>query len=113
MGKIRVAVVGTGFGRYGLIPAFGLDPRCEVVAVCSTSRARAAEVAESLGVPSAYGDFWEMFESADFDAVAVATPPAAQEEIVGLALARAKAVFTEKPFALSVGAARRLKEEAD
>lgn len=113
MSKIRVAVVGLGFGRYGLVPAFRLDPRCEVVALCGTSRERAEEAARKLGVQSAYGDFREMIGREDFDAVAVATPPDAQPEIVEMALARSKAVFTEKPLALSFESARRLHEAAE
>jgi predicted dehydrogenase len=113
MTRTRVAVVGGGFGRYALAPAFRRDPRCEVVAVCTRSRASAERVAAELGIARAYADPGAMFDEGGFDAVAIATPPASQPPIARLALERSVPVFAEKLLALTVEDARSLAEMAE
>ena len=48
---IRVGIVGCNYGRTVLVPAFRLDPRCEVVALAGTDAARTAELARAANVP--------------------------------------------------------------
>src|SRR6266850_6210819 len=110
--KIQLGVVGAGFGRYGLIPAFRLDPRCEVTAFCATTLEKSQRVAADLGIANAFGDFRKMLEQAPLDAVAIATDPRTQAEIAALAIAHGKAVFAEKPLAVTVAEAVRLDELA-
>src|SRR5581483_6186572 len=55
-----------------------------------------------LGIERAYGDWRRLVEDTAVDAVVVATPPAAQPQIILGALRSRKAVFAEKPLAASV-----------
>lgn len=50
--KLRVGVIGTGFGSQVQIPAFQAHPRAEVVAVSSHSPGKAARIAEQFSVAS-------------------------------------------------------------
>lgn len=111
-GKIRIGVVGAGFGRYGLIPAFQRDGRCEVSALVASSSERAASFAAQLGVPRASGNWREVVQDPDINAVAIATPPYVQPKIAEAALEAGKAVFAEKPLALTPDQAESLHRAA-
>ena len=107
---IRLGIVGCNYGRTVHLPAFRLDPRCEVTALAGSDRARTAELARQSGIAGAFGDWTEMIERADIDAVAIATPPRLQPEIAIAALQRGKPVFVEKPMATDLaGAAAMLR----
>ena len=106
--RIRIGVVGMGFGRYGLIPAFRRDPRCEVVAIAAGSLASVQKHRAALGVAQAFGSWSEMLDHAALDAVAIAAPPTVQPAIATAALQRGLGVFAEKPFAASLAEAQAL-----
>lgn len=110
---IRIGIVGLGFGTYGLLPAFRLDSRCEVTALCSTDETKARAAAKAHGVPHAFGDYRELIASGSVDAIAIATSPDAQEKIAAAALAAGIAVFCEKPMALSLEAAQKIADAAN
>ncbi|MDB4888786.1 MAG: oxidoreductase [Gemmatimonadetes bacterium] len=65
-----------------------------------------------MGVPRTYTDVGAMFDAGGIDAVAIATPPSAQPEIVAQALSRSIPVFVEKLLAPDLDGARRLAELA-
>jgi predicted dehydrogenase len=111
--RIRVGVVGIGFGQHVLVPAFRRDGRCEVTAICATSRERASRVAERLGIPAAYGGWEEMVAAPGIEAIAVAAPPSAQPGIAKEAIRRGKAVFCEKPMSISREDALAMTEAAE
>ncbi len=111
-GKIRIGVVGIGFGQQVLVPAFRTDARCEVALLCASSRERAAKAAAKLEVPRACGDWREVVDDPDIDALAIATPATVQPDIARAALQAGKPVFCEKPLAVSVAAAEALAEAA-
>jgi predicted dehydrogenase len=110
---LRLAVVGTGFGRYGLVPAFRQDPRCEIVALLGRSGDRTLSYARDLAIPRAYSNWNLMVRDGGFDAVAIAVPPAAQTSISADALNRGIPVFAEKPLAATLAEADSLASLAD
>lgn len=113
MDKVRVGVVGIGFGQQVHVPAFRANPRCEVVAICARTQERASQVAARLGVARAFGDWRRMIEDPSIDAIAITTPPSVQAEIAVAALAERKAVFCEKPLATSKAAALEMVTAAE
>jgi predicted dehydrogenase len=105
--RVRIGVVGIGYGQQVHVPAFRADPRCRIAALCASTRDRAAAVARRLEVPHAYGSVREMLEGGEIDAVSIAVPPVAQPGIVVACAQSGKHVFCEKPVAMDEPAAAR------
>lgn len=112
MADIGIGIVGIGFGQHALVPAFRAQSGCRVVAIAASDRRRAERVASHLTIERAYGDWRELLDSKSVDAVATAVPPAVNPEMTLEALARRKGVFSEKPMAASVAAAREMAAAA-
>jgi len=110
--QIRLGVIGCGYGKNVMVPAFRADVRCGVVAIAAATLDSAQSAATRLGIKRAYGDWRRLVEDLTVDAVAVATPPAAQPEIVLAALHSRKPVFAEKPLATSVADAQQIVAKA-
>jgi predicted dehydrogenase len=98
--RLRVGVIGTGFGALVQIPAFRANPRAEVVAVASGTPGKARRAAETLGVPHAFDD-WTKLIAADLDLVSITTPPAFHHSMAVAALDAGRHVLCEKPMAMS------------
>jgi predicted dehydrogenase len=111
---IRIGIVGCNYGRLVHLPAFRLDPRCEVIALAGTDSARTAKLAQAANVPLSFGNWTDLVEHPDVDAVTIATPPALQQAIALRALELGKPVFAEKPMAADLdGAAAMLQAAKD
>ena len=111
--EIKVAVVGTGFGRYGHLPSLQNLPGVKVEYIIGSSPERTAEWAAKLGIPKWSTDPEEVFKSGDVTAVTVAVPSDQQFAVVKSALNQGLAVFAEKPLALSVIEATELAKVAE
>ncbi len=110
--KIRVGVIGTGFGAAVQIPGFQDSQDFEVVAVCSGREERARQAAERFRIPHCYTDYHEMLRLKDVDLVSVATPPYLHYPMSMDALRAGKHVLCEKPMALDLKQAREMLELA-
>jgi predicted dehydrogenase len=110
MQKIRIGIVGAGFGVSTHLPALQAHPAFEVVALASPSTA--APIARERGIPHAFTSCQAMLAGCDLDAVTVAPPPFTHREDVLAGLAVHKHVLCEKPFALDVAGARNMVEAA-
>ncbi len=106
MNRLRVGIVGTGFGGAAHAPAFALHPRFEVVAIASPSSA--AHVARERKIPHAFDSVEAMLAGAELDVVAVASPPFDHHRSVLAALRAGKHVLCEKPFALTLAQAEEM-----
>jgi|TARA_B100000315_G_scaffold132390_1_gene121859 predicted dehydrogenase len=104
----RIGIVGTGFSARVIVPAFRRDSRCRIEAIAASTPEKATKTAESLGIPEHFGDWRELVESPELDAVAIALPPTLQPQAATAALRAGKAVFCEKPLATSMQEARKL-----
>ncbi len=105
--RVKIGIVGAGFGGYGLTPAFRHLDNCEVVAIAASNRTSSEAAAEKFGIRE--NCTWqEMVSAPDIDAVAIAVPPALQTEIATAAIKSGKAVFAEKPLAHNLEDAKRL-----
>ncbi len=109
---IRIGIVGSNHGRLVHLPAFQLDPRCSVVAIAGSDLARTAAIARELSIPSGFGNWRELVEHPDVDAVSIGVPPELQPAIAIRALELGKPVFAEKPFAADLPGARAMAQAA-
>ncbi len=106
MSKLRVGIVGAGFGGAVHAPAFALHPRFEPVALAAPSSAE--RVARERRIPHAFRSVEAMLAGVELDVVAVASPPFDHHRSVLAALAAGKHVLCEKPFALDVAQAEEM-----
>lgn len=98
---IRIGIIGSGFGLYGLLPAFHSLPNCQVVAFCGKQSPRLSNIINELSLERTlqlYQNWQEMLTCEQLDAVAIAVPPAAQYQIAKMALEKAIHIFAEKPL---------------
>ena len=111
--KLRVAIAGTSFGGLVQVPVFQSHPRTQVVAVSSGRAEHGEKFARENGVPSNYTNFEEMLDREKPDVVSIAAPPAFHFPMTMAALSRGIHVLCEKPFAMDVEEARKMKAAAD
>jgi predicted dehydrogenase len=109
---IRLGIIGCNYGLNVHLPAFRLDPRCEVVALAGSDEARTRELAKTAGVAKGYGGWRALVEDSNVQAIAIATVPALQAQIAQAALAAGKPVFAEKPMASTLTDARAMLKAA-
>ena len=102
MRRLRIAVVGTGFGARIHVPGLRASGRFDVVALVGRNEARTREVAARHGVPVACGSLEDTLAATDVDAVTIATPPATHAALTIAAARAGKHVLCEKPMACSV-----------
>ena len=110
--KYKVAIIGTGFGIYGLLPAFKLDKRCEVVAICSI-REDINPGMEKLKKINFYNDYIEMVKELNPDIVAIATKPKIQEDILNSLKNMNIHFFCEKSFGVSYARLNKIYSNID
>jgi predicted dehydrogenase len=110
--KLRVGVVGGGFGRNHIL-AFQATEGVEVAAFCQRTRAAAEKVAGEFKIPRVFTDYGEMLERGGLDAVSLATPTNVHLPLTMAALERGAAVLCEKPLAMNRDDAAAMLEKAE
>src|SRR5438445_3834946 len=98
--RIRVAILGTSFGRLVQAPGFLRHPGFELVAIAGRDTARTERFAAELGVPKGYGDWRELLERERPELVSIVTPVYLHHDMMLAALACGAHVHCEKPTAL-------------
>jgi predicted dehydrogenase len=100
-GSARVGLIGAGsFARGTLLPALR-DAGAELAAVTSEGGLSAADVARRFEFARAADSIDEILGDEDIDAVVIATRHSTHAELAAAALRAGKAVFVEKPLALT------------
>lgn len=108
MKALKIGIIGSGFGLYGLLPAFNSIKKCEVVAICGKKTERVINYCESIGLKKIYTDWEEMLSNEKLDAVAIAVPPRKQYKIVKIACNKGINIFAEKPLAVNYYQAKQM-----
>jgi predicted dehydrogenase/threonine dehydrogenase-like Zn-dependent dehydrogenase len=100
-GSARVGLIGAGsFARGTLLPALR-EAGAELAAVTSEGGLSAADVAGRFEFARAADSVDEILSDEEIDAVVIATRHSTHAELVAAALRAGKAVFVEKPLALT------------
>jgi predicted dehydrogenase len=105
---IKIGIIGSGFGLYGLLPAFNSIKGCQVVCICGKKTERLTKYCAEIGLDKIYSDWGLMLQNEDLHAVAVAVPPAVQYQIAKAAMRKGLHVFGEKPLAANLKQAKEL-----
>lgn len=109
--KIRWGILSTAkIGVVKVIPAMQQGKYCEITAISSRDLNEAKRVANSLGIPKAYGSYEELLSDSDIDAVYIPLPNHLHVDWAIKALEAGKHVLLEKPVGLSSKEAEKLIE---
>ncbi|NUO83405.1 inositol 2-dehydrogenase [candidate division KSB1 bacterium] len=109
--KLKVGLFGAG--RLGKVYARELVrsiAAVELVAVADVDAARAQEIADELRLPRWYAKPLALLEEKDLAAVIIVTPTNTHHDLVIAAAQHGKAVFCEKPLALSLADAHAMQK---
>src|SRR6267142_1716202 len=109
MNKLRWGVLSTAnIAVSKVIPAIQLGNWCEVVAIASRDRDKAKKVAQSLGIPKAYGSYEDLLDDDTIDVVYNPLPNHLHLSWSTAAAEAGKHVLCEKPISLNVAEALEL-----
>lgn len=116
MPKIKPVNVGLiGAGRIGSFHGETVARRlvdAELVAIADPAPGAAAKLADKLGVDASYTDVAELLSHPGLDAVIIATPARFHTNVLVQAAEAGKAIFCEKPMALTLEDADRAIDAA-
>src|SRR5437764_1831689 len=107
--KIRVAIVGLGFGAE-FIPIYQNHPEAEMYAVCRRDKAGLDAVGDQFGVAKRYTSYDELLKDPNVDAVHINSPIAEHAPQSIAALKAGKHVACTVPMATSVEDCRTICE---
>jgi len=100
MSKFKLAIIGaTGTALKRTIPVLTDSEICKVVAIQARDIKKLETAAKEFNIPSYYTDSSEMINSADYDAIFIATPPFMHLDDIKLCLSKQKPIICEKPLA--------------
>ncbi len=105
---LKVGIIGSGFGLYGLLPAFNSLNSCQVVSICGKKTERLLNYCRKIGLEKIYTDWKLMLKKEQLDVLASAVIPDAQYEIAIFAIKTGINIFAEKPLAANFKQAKEL-----
>ena len=109
-GEKRILILGTGAMSHRHAEHFGSIPGCRVVAASDTNAERARAFADMHRIPHAFDGLDAALAWGEFDAVVNSTPDPVHKPTTLAALERGKAVFCEKPLAVTADDAFEMDE---
>jgi predicted dehydrogenase len=100
MKKIRVGIIGTGFGAKVHAPMLNFHNNFEVVSISSVSRGNIEEVKAVSGIENVYTNWREMLDQETVDLIIIASAVHLHHDMVLAAYEKGVHVLCEKPMAL-------------
>lgn len=102
LSQLRLGVIGAGnFCQTHLLPHLKAHPKVVLRGVATATAARSRKVADKYGFHYCTTDAREVIEDPETDAVVIATRHDLHAALTATAMRAGKAVFTEKPLALT------------
>jgi predicted dehydrogenase len=108
-GKIRVAIVGLGFGAE-FIPIYQAHPNAEIVAICRRNKAELDKCGDRFGIKGRYTNFEDLLKDPTVDAVHINSPIPDHAPQSLAALKAGKHVACTVPMATSAEECKALVE---
>jgi len=113
MKKIRVGIIGTGFGASVHAPIFTLHEGFEVQAITSIYRGHAHVGTHNLGIPNVYTDWKSMLEHEQLDLVCITSRPPLHYEMAVACLRQDLHILCEKPLCMNADETGKLLKELE
>src|SRR6476659_8204749 len=113
MRKIKTAVVGTGFMGKVHSEAIRRLGNVEIAAVVGSNARTAAAFGEAIGVERTTGDYKELLNDREIEAVHICTPNAQHYPMSKAFFEAGKAVLCEKPLSMTAAEAEDMVKLAD
>ena len=114
MEKLKIGVIGAG----GIctachMPAYAEMDNVEIVAICDIKIHKAQAVADKYGIANVFEDYNDVINMDGIDAIDICTPNYLHSIIAVAALNKGLHVFCEKPDAVSVEEANKMKAASE
>ena len=111
MTPLRIGLIGAGKhgSRYAKHIVEDI-PHARLVALCRRQRQEGEKLAAVYNC-AYYANFHDLLSDSDVDAVVIVVPPAFHGAIVAAACQAKKHILIEKPFAISLNEARRMRDK--
>lgn len=107
--KVRIGFVGVGnMGQCAHLKNYITLPDCEVVAIAELRPELARRVAQKYAIPHVYADAESMFAHESLDGIVAAQQFVRHEQVITPLYKAGIPILTEKPFASSVAAGKRM-----
>ena len=114
MEKIKVAIVGAGnIAQSAHLPAYQKRDDIELVGIADLNLERAQKAAEKFGIKAAFGSVEEMLANVDCDYVDICVWNGSHASCAIAAARAGKPILCEKPMALNLEHALKMKEEIE
>jgi predicted dehydrogenase len=111
-GMLRVGFIGAGGNAEGHMRRVKCMEGVEIAAICDVALERAQAMAHEAGGVS-YGDYREMLDKEELDAIYISIPPFAHGEVDVRAAQKKAALFIEKPVALDMDTGLKVLEAVE
>ncbi len=112
--KLKIALIGAGgIARNAHAPAYEKMDNVEIIGVCDIIEERAEQMAKRLGAEFFCTDYKDILKLEGLDAVDICTPNYFHSVIAVDALNAGINVFCEKPDAINVSEAEKMKKAAE
>ncbi len=106
--KLRVGIIGTGFGVKVHVPSMAYHDKFEVVAIAGRNYEKTKKIAAQLDIPKPYEKWEQLIEDKEIDIVSVTTPPYLHYPMAKHALEHNKHLLLEKPTTETALEAKKL-----
>ena len=112
---LRIALIGAAgkVAAHCHLNALQMVERAELVALCDLNAKELDHLGAKHGVSKLYGDYQQLLEDPQIDAVDLAVPPFLHAPMTIAAANAGKHIYVEKPMARSIGEAKSMIEAAD
>lgn len=114
MEKMKLCIVGAGnIARTAHLPAYMKRNDIEITGIADLNLARAQEAAQQFGIPRAFASVEEMLENVECDYVDICVWNRSHASCAIAAARAGKHILCEKPMAINLADALRMKEEIE
>ncbi len=112
--KLKIALIGAGgIATNAHMPSYAMLSNVEIVAVCDSKIEKAKALAEKYKIEHVFENYEDALELPGLDAVDICTPNYLHSVIAVKALKKGLHVFCEKPDAVSVDEAEKMRAAAE